>query len=123
FISDPDLFIPIANTGTHYLLVYASAMPLPDPATYTILAEVLPFTVATIFPNVAGDKGETTFKIKGALFDDETVFQIEQGTNTIRAARFMLEDSSTAYVTFNLVGAPNGVWNLKAFMNETSIVS
>ena len=120
FIADPDLFIPIAQSGTHYLLVFSGAMPAPAP--YTILAEVLPFTVATVQPALAGNLGSTTFKVRGALLTSETQFELLLDTNVLTAAELMLEDSTTAFVTFNLVGQTNGVWTLKASMNETSVV-
>lgn len=121
FIADPDLFIAIEQTGAHYLLVFSGAMPAAAP--YTILAEVLPFTVATVQPRMAGDRGPTTFKLRGALFAPETKFELVLDTNVLTAAALMLEDSTTAFVTFNLAGRPNGVWHLKASMNETSTVS
>lgn len=121
FIADPDLFIPIENTGTHYLLVFSGAMPAESP--YTILAEVLPFTVATSQPAIAGNRGSTTFKVRGALFDPETQFELINGTNVVTASELMLEDSTTAFVTFNLVGLTNDFWTLKASMTETSVIT
>lgn len=121
FIADPDLFIPIEHTGTHYLLVFSSAMPVES--SYTILAEVLPFTVATAQPSIVGDRGSTTFKVRGALFNPETQFELINGTNVVTASQLVLEDSTTAFVTFNLVNLTNDFWTLKASMTETSMVT
>lgn len=115
FVASPELYLPITNTGTYYVLVhnrYSSGQ-----TDYSLLAEVLPFTVATVAPNLAGDVGRTTFRVQGALFDAETRFQLAGTNGTKTALGFSLANSSLAYVTFNLAGAASGAYDFRAVMN------
>jgi hypothetical protein len=118
FVSDPDIYIAITNTGTYYVLGYSEYVPASTP--YSMLAEVLPFTVTAIQPSIAGDQGDTTFEVRGAFFDSGTQFTLSNGTNTINAQNFTLSDSSTAYVTFSLLGAQDGTYNLLADSDNTN---
>ena len=88
FVTDPDLLIPIAQTGTYYLLAYASAMPVAS--SYNILAEVIPFSIVDNYPAVVGDRGNATLRIRGALFEPGTRFELVKDTNVIAAANLTL---------------------------------
>jgi subtilase family serine protease len=121
FLTEPDLIMPVAETGTYYLLAYGTF--LPAPANYTVLAEVLPFSVATVEPQIAGNFGETTFEVRGALFDSETVFNLVSATNTNTSVRVWLADSTRAFVTFNLFAQPIGWRDLRAAMGTNVSVT
>jgi subtilase family serine protease len=121
FVADPDLYLPAALSGTYYVLVHSDYTLLDTP--YSILAEVLPFTIKEVSPLLAGNAGQTTFKVRGALFSGSTGFQLQTSTNSVTASEVLLEDSSTAYVTFDLAGVTPGVWNLQAAMGPTNSVT
>ncbi|HWD21184.1 MAG TPA: CARDB domain-containing protein [Verrucomicrobiae bacterium] len=119
FVSDPEIFIPITNSGTYYVL--ADSQYLAGVSNYTILAAALPFTVSEVQPTYGGNQGSTTFEVRGALFDSQTHFQLVNGAITNPAQNVLLDDSSTAYVTFNLIGDTNGFWDLQAIMGTNSV--
>ena len=58
----------------------------PSANDYSILAEALPFTVATVQPKNAGNSGQVTFTVQGAAFDTNTTFRLSGATNS-RAAQ------------------------------------
>ena len=128
FTANPEIYFTATNTGTYYLLVKCNYAATPTP--FTVLAQVLPFTVTEIQPSLAGDAGSTTFLVRGALFDDLTQFQLSYddtnsttGTNTISARNVMVQDSSTAYVTFDFPGASDGYWNIQAIDGQTNVIT
>lgn len=121
FVSDPDLIIPIEHTGMHYLLAYSSF--LLTPASYTILAEILPFSVVSATPTAAGNVGGTTFKVRGALFDSATQFELVRGSNVISATRAVLEDSANAFVNFHLFATELGSYDLRARLGTNALVT
>lgn len=121
FVSDPEIYIPITNSGTYY--VTADSQYLPAPINYTLLAESLPFIVSEVDPNYAGDQGTTTFEISGASFDTNTLFQVESGTNVLTAVDVSLNNSSDAYVTFDFLGATNLSWDLQAITAGGAVTS
>jgi subtilase family serine protease len=128
FTANPEIYFTATNTGTYYLLVKCNYAATPT--SFTVLAQVLPFTVTEIQPSLAGDAGSTTFLVRGALFDDLTQFQLSYddtnsttGTNTISARNVMVQDSSTAYVTFDFPGASDGYWNIQAIDGQTNVIT
>jgi subtilase family serine protease len=118
FAASPQIYLAVTNTGTYYVLVKCNYLPTATP--YTVLAEVLPFTVREVQPNIASDAGQTTFFVRGALFDGATQFALQQSDRTIDAQSVYLADSTAAYVTFNLNGAPNGEWDFAAAMTDSA---
>ena len=58
--------------------------------------------------------------MRGALFDSQTRFQLVNPSNTVPASGVLLEDSSTAYVTFDAAGAADGLWSIQAILNPTN---
>lgn len=121
FVASPYLYIPITNSGTYYLTVYGQYESLPE--SYTLLAQVVPFSVGTVQPTFGGDQGPTTFFVQGALFDSKTSFVLMNPTNSITNTSLILQDSSAAYVTFDLSDQPDGLYNLLAITGGTNQVT
>ena len=48
--------------------------------------------------------GPVTLRISGAQFGFATVFQLRQGGTVLAATRTLLQDSATAFATFDLTG-------------------
>jgi hypothetical protein len=112
FVASPYIYLPITNSGTYYILAYGQYESLS--ASYSILAQAVPFSVATVQPTYGGDLGQTTFYVQGALFDSSTIFELVNATNSVTNISTILENSSAAYVTFDLAGVTDGVYNLTA---------
>jgi hypothetical protein len=121
FVSSPHLFIPITNSGTYYITAYGQYESLP--ASYSLLAQVIPFSVDYIQPDYGGDTGSTTFFVQGALFDPTTSFVLMNPTNSITNTALVLQDSSSAYVTFDLAAQADGLYNLMAITGQSNQVT
>ena len=128
FTANPEFYFTATNTGTYYLLLKCNYAAVPTP--YTVMAQVLPFTVTEIQPSLAGDAGATTFLVRGGLFDGLTQFQLSYddtnsttGTNTVSARNVVVQDSSTAYVTFDFPGVSDGSWNIQAISGATNVIT
>lgn len=111
FVNSPELTVPITHTGTWYVLGYCDFGATP----FTIEADLLPFSIRSIAPTVAGNRGQITLKIDGALFTSNTVFQVTPPERApIVASQVMLQDAATVFATFNLFGAPVGTYGVRA---------
>ncbi|MCF4969756.1 CARDB domain-containing protein, partial [Nostoc sp. CMAA1605] len=124
FTTDPEIIIPIEQTGTYYVLAYGDTVT-GSPA-YTITAEEIPFSITAIKNNQVGNTGLVTLDIQGAQFSQDTVFNlIDAAGNSIAARQFLLENSSRAYVTFNLDEQLLGLYDLQATKgnNQTVILN
>ncbi|WP_270934322.1 CARDB domain-containing protein [Falsiroseomonas oryzae] len=113
YLPDQELLIPETQAGTYYVLVYGD--DLPGAASYSLLAESIPFSVRSVVPGQVGDDGSATIEIAGARFDANTVFQLVAGDGSVRTAtNVLLRDSATAFARFNLQGAPLGSHTVRA---------
>jgi hypothetical protein len=122
FVADPIIYLPITNSGTYYVLAYGQYDYLPT-TSYSILAQVVPFSVATVQPTYGGDQGQTTFLVQGALFDSSMLFELVNATNAVTNISTILENSSTAYVTFDLAGVADGLYNLTAITGQSNQIT
>ena len=118
FQANPEIYLPVSNTGTYYVL--AKCNFAAGPTAFSLLAEVLPFSVREVQPNVAGNLGQTTFFVRGALFDTSTVFGLQISNQVLSAQKVYLADSTAAYVTLNMDGVPDGDWNFVAMMTNSA---
>ncbi len=120
FVSDQEMIIPVEGTGTYYVLAYSSSAPAATD--YTLLAEVIPFSLIRVSPGVAGNFGEFTLKIEGAEFSRDTVFQlVDEAGVAFPAVKATVPDSTRAYATFNLTLARLGDYTLQAVRGEETV--
>lgn len=113
FASDPEIILPTSEAGTYYVLAYGDRVS--GEAEYSISAEVLPFSLESIGVDKAGNSGFVTLEIKGARFTKDTAFElVDNDGNVISSERLLLQDSTTAYVTFNLEEQSLGAYDVKA---------
>jgi hypothetical protein len=96
---------------------YIAAKGTKPNSTYqniTLQAVVLPFSILNVNSNHGGNSGNVTVQIKGTLFRDSMIAKIHGVTfgNNITASAVYFVNSTTVYATFNLQGAPLGVYNV-----------
>src|SRR5262249_5191822 len=107
FQANQQFTIPTTQSGAYYVLAYADTAP-GAPEDYTIKAAIVPFSVQAVTPGRAGT-GPVTLQISGAQFGFGTTFQLrDAGGIVIDASRTLVQDSATAYVTFNLTDRAPG---------------
>src|SRR5262249_34465589 len=101
FLPDQVLTMPAEQGGTYYVLAYRASLT-GSPA-FTIRADLVPFSVSRATTGVGGDSGAFTLKVEGARFNEGTTFGLVDGAGTAYPAdRTVVQDTTTAYVTFNL---------------------
>jgi hypothetical protein len=126
FVSATELVLGIEQTGTYYLLVYGGSGAGP----FTMQAELLPLAITRAAPTVAGNAGLVTLKVEGALFKQGMVFALTNASGTsLPATEVRVQDSATAYVTFNCAGVEPARYSLAAqvpiagFLIKTSLTN
>ena len=113
FVSDPEILLPVTEAGTYYVLAYGDQAV--GGGEYTISAEILPFSIESAGVDTVGDTGPVTIELKGAKFADDTVFElVDPDGDIVEARRVLVEDPSTAYVTFDLNGEDLGLYDIQA---------
>ncbi len=119
FNSDPEVLIPTTSEGTYYIMAYGQWVP--GSPSYSLLAEAIPFSITNVRANRLGNDGESTVLIEGAKFASDTQFFLVSPEETeIPEKRVFLENTSRAYVTFDLFGASTGLYDLKAVQSNGS---
>lgn len=114
YSSDQEIVVPTTMSGTYYILAFASDAPGGSTA-YSILAELVPFSITSASPATVGNGGPATIEIKGAKFDFDVAFSLvgPEGA-TLAATSVFLADSANAYATFDFTGAAAGVYTVVA---------
>ncbi len=116
FQADPTIILPVEQTGTYYVLLYGNQVSgVPS---YSILAEVIPFSLFDVQSDTLGNNGNATVAIDGARFTANTQFELFATIATVDYSQFasatLIEDSTLAYATFDLLSLPAGLYNLRA---------
>ena len=115
FLSDQTLTIPAEQAGTYYVLVYRQSSA--GGAGYSLEANLVPFSISEVTSTTGGDAGQFTIKIEGAKFQQGTEFElVTPGANgaVFGAVQKVVQDSTAAYVTFDMSFAPQGEYILRA---------
>ncbi|MDQ6756303.1 MAG: hypothetical protein M3004_05145, partial [Bacteroidota bacterium] len=91
----------------------------------TLQATVLPFSILNVNSNHGGNTGNVTIQIKGSLFRDSMIATLRgvSQNNTITASKVYFISSTTVYATFNLQGAPLGLYDVSLQKPDASIAT
>jgi hypothetical protein len=109
--------VPATRSGSYYVLIYGEKVPSP-PESYTILAALVPFSIQAVSPGQVGT-GLATLRVSGAQFNSTTKFELHDSNgNVLSATRTLLQDSSTAFATFDLAGRPLGTYDVWAVQTD-----
>ncbi len=121
FTADQEITVPTTQAGAYYILAYGDDVP-SAPENYSIEASLIPFSIQTVSPGQVGT-GPVTLQINGAQFNFGTTFQLQDPSGkTIDATRVLLQNSATAYVTFDLTGQSLGSYSAIAIQSDNSSV-
>ncbi len=118
--ADQQITVPTTQAGFYYILAYGSSVPSSG-ENYTITASLIPFAITGISPTQVGT-GQATIEINGSKFDNGTTFKLLGPAGTIDEQSVDLQDSSTAFVTFNLSGMPTGSYDVQATQSDGSTI-
>jgi RHS repeat-associated protein len=108
--ADQQIFIPNANAGDWFILVYGDYVPAPS--TYSLEAEFSDLRITANTPDRYGVDNIVTLTIAGGGFEPGTAVKLVGGTTTINASTVEVDASTQITATFNLTGAPPRTWDL-----------
>jgi subtilase family serine protease len=115
--SNSELYIPRTEAGWYGVSVLGYS-PANGSQQITIEADILPFEIRRIDPNIGGNTGKVTVKMIGSKFRHDMEVQLfkTNGNDTIRifGDTLMYRNFNEVYVTFNLKGAELGTYSLRA---------
>lgn len=97
-----------------YYIAVKGTVPGRSYQNINLNATVLPFAILNVNANHGGNTGNVTVQIKGSLFSSSMTAKI-RGTsqnNIITASAIYFINGAIAYATFNLQGAPLGVYDV-----------
>lgn len=108
FQPDQVVRVPGTQAGTYYLLAYADTLA-SEPATFTLLAELLPFALTGVTPNHGGNAGNVTLRLTGsAISSNSTAKLVYLGSNGVPVEvvpiRTRRPDTERIFATFDLRG-------------------
>jgi YD repeat-containing protein len=119
--ANPRVTIPTTQAGTYYILVYCDSVQPPETLvsfSYTLTASLVPFSITAVAPAQVGT-GEDTIEIDGSKFAANTTFQLLGPSNAVvYDQKVFLQDSSTAFATFNLSSMPTGTYTAQAMQAD-----
>ncbi len=107
------MMMPSVKAGNYYILIQTSTPNRPAQA-ITAKIEVLPFAIVRVDANSGGNTGNVTIRISGSLYTSDMVAKLK-GPATITATRIYFTNSNQVFATFNLLGAPLGIYDVELY--------
>ncbi|HUF10407.1 MAG TPA: CARDB domain-containing protein, partial [Rhodothermales bacterium] len=114
FVANQELVVSSAQAGTYYVLVVArTSHQAPDSEQLTLQADALSFGITEVKPDRAGDRGETTVVLSGALFSpDSEVYLYRSGEDTVHANLVGFRESTELLARIPTQGLRLGMWDV-----------
>ena len=112
------MMMPSVKAGAYYIVVRTTTPNRPVQA-ITLKAEVLPFAIVRVDAGSGGNSGNVTIRITGSLYTPDMVARLK-GPATITASRIYFTNSNQVFATFNLRGAPVGLYDVELFKPANS---
>ncbi|MAE66325.1 MAG: hypothetical protein CMJ18_18805, partial [Phycisphaeraceae bacterium] len=104
--------IPDTEPGSYFVLLRGHSEPAADTPT-TLLAELLPFKITDVIPDVGGDGRYVTTTILGAQFHPDAVVKlVRPGIAEFEPARYEVVDATRIVAIFDLTEAPRGLYDV-----------
>jgi hypothetical protein len=107
------MMMPSVKAGNYYFVVQTTTPNRPVQA-ITLKIEVLPFVIVHVDANSGGNTGNVTIRISGSLYTNDMVAKLK-GPATITASRIYFTNSNQVFATFNLLGAPLGMYDVELY--------
>ena len=112
--SDQQIVVPNTLSGFYYSLARGALVPPgPRETIFSLKAEIVPFSIASVTPSHIGDNGQVTITIHGAKFSDQTSVKLVNGTTTLTPAKVWAVDSASLKARFLFTNAPHGGYDVE----------
>ncbi|RYD85586.1 MAG: APHP domain-containing protein, partial [Verrucomicrobiaceae bacterium] len=106
-------FIPSTEAGTYYILVRGQSEPQAN-TPVTITAELVPFSITGVSPDIGGDSKYVTTTIRGAQFQPGAIVKlVRPGIAEIEPTRYEVVDGTKITAVFDFTNAPHGLYDVK----------
>ncbi len=123
---EQEILIPSLEQGTYYLMAQGAAFEighlnntvinrnLVPIQNILISASIVNFEILSVNANHGSNMGSVTTKVTGAKFEDVMDIRLVQGDEYLPAQKVYVNNSSEAYVTFDLTEMPLGTYDVEA---------
>ena len=107
-----EVIVPELDSGTYYLYIYGETN-ISEPQEILVIAEIIEFSIRSIGENTAGNTGTMTARLTGAKFTENMIVSLHNDAlGTHVASKLFFINSTEVFVSFNLVGAELGVYDV-----------
>ncbi len=116
--------IPLTEPGVYYILTRGFSEPA-DNTPVTLLAKLLPLAISSVNTDVGGDSKYVTTTIRGARFHPNAIIKlVRPGFAEYEPAVYEVIDGTKIIATFDLTGAPHGLYDLKVInpSGDTAVI-
>lgn len=105
------LVVPSLQAGTYYLMAYGNTSN-GNKQNAEFYARILNFEIRAVNASMGGNTGSVTVKIDGAKFNPAIRIQLEDSGRVYLASSVYYVDPISVFATFNLRGAPLGLYDV-----------
>jgi RHS repeat-associated protein len=110
---DQQITIPATQAGWYYIMVLGDSVSGIS-ENVSIEASLLQFSLNSITPDSGGNAGNVTVQLQGGQFNAQTTAKLMgPGGTVITGTPWSIQSSAQMYVTFNLQGAPTGLYDVQ----------
>ncbi len=112
FLPDVGVTVPETTNGWYYNL-FRTEYSQTNQQNYQIEADLIPFSITSVYPTNIGDNGQVTLTIKGAQFrSDTTVSLVSDSNPTLTSSNVQLLGPTELKVRFRLANIPHGTYRV-----------
>ncbi|HCO96831.1 MAG TPA: hypothetical protein DIU00_23310, partial [Phycisphaerales bacterium] len=105
--------IPTTTPGMYYVMIRGYYEPAPD-TSVTLLAELMPFAITDVIPDIGGDSRYVTTTILGAQFHPDAIVKlVRPGIAEYEPVNYEVIDGTRIIAIFDLTDAPHGLYDVK----------
>ncbi|MDA3616640.1 CARDB domain-containing protein [Polluticaenibacter yanchengensis] len=99
-------------TNREYYIIVRCSSAQPAIQNIILMAEVMPFSILNVTNASGGNIGNVTVRIDGTLFTNSMTATLTRNGTSITASAIHYTNSTGLYATFNLAGAPLGLYDV-----------
>jgi len=117
---NPNIIIQNTQAGTYYVMVRQSAGGSEG---YSLVANTVPYSIASVSPNLGSNVGTVTLTIDGAHFKaNEEVSLIGEDGTVMKAMKVQWASSGEVWATFDLRGLEVGQYDVAIHDDKQSAI-
>ncbi len=121
-MANQTLLIPDTQPGEYFVLVRGHSQPRND-TPIRLLAELLPFQITSVSPDLGGDSRYVTTIIRGAqIHPDAIVKLVRPGIAELEPDSYEVVDSTKIVAVFDFTDQPRGLYDLKVINPDAEAI-